>query len=222
MESRAPEYPLAPLFRAVAQVLAEHRLQYNQADEINANHGDHMAEIFDIAARAADEYQSLSIAEAMEQAAFQLTNLEDNGSAQEYARGLTQLAAQLRKYNLETGDLVAYVRSITGGNPPEGESTVPLRKAEIVKALLGGLAAWRQVEDGVPPPENPVDMGFIFDIGAAYMQAKQRGGTPAQVIAAAAAEVSPLADVPHRLESGRQAIEALLEAMQSAPAYPKG
>ena len=57
-------------------------------------------------------------------------------------------------------------------------------------------------------------MGALFEFGMAYWQAKQRGGERAAVLADAAASVSPLSKVPHRYESGKLAIQALLEAMQ--------
>ena len=60
-------------------------------------------------------------------------------------------------------------------------------------------------------------MGALFEFGMAYWQAKQRGGKRAAVLADAAAAVSPLSKVPHRYESGKLAIQTLLEAMQRNP-----
>jgi len=56
-------------------------------------------------------------------------------------------------------------------------------------------------------------MGTLFEFGMAYLQAKQRGGSRVDVLADAATSVSPLSIVPHRYESGKMAIQALLQAI---------
>jgi hypothetical protein len=84
-----------------------------------------------------------------------------------------------------------------------------------LKALVAGLAAWNAVEAGQPVSDRPLDMGYLFDLGIAYAQAKIRNPERIDALADAAASASPLAKVPHRLESGRLAIAALLRAMGS-------
>jgi hypothetical protein len=84
----------------------------------------------------------------------------------------------------------------------------------VLKALVAGLAAWGQAERGETPSDKTLDMGTLFEFGLAYMQAKQRGGDRVEVLAHAAASVSPLQAVPHRYQSGVIAIQALLRAMQ--------
>jgi hypothetical protein len=59
-------------------------------------------------------------------------------------------------------------------------------------------------------------MGALFEFGMAYIQARQRGGSRVEVLADAAASVSPLSKTPHRYASGKLAIQALLEAMQES------
>ena len=81
-------YSLAPLFQAVGEALRQNQPALNQADSINGNHGDHMVEIFEIAARAAQEQQAAGLAEAMAYAASLLEAQSDNGSARMYAHGL--------------------------------------------------------------------------------------------------------------------------------------
>ncbi len=204
---------LAPLFRAVGQALRQSQAALNQADALNGNHGDHMVEIFRIAAMAAQEKQSAGLAEAMSYAASLLEGLSDNGSAVVYARGLRQLAEQLQRHGVSLEDLVGYVRKVLReGKSPAAE---PARAGEVLKALVAGLANWSRVEEGKTPEENPVDMGVLFEFGMAYLEAKLRGGKRAEVLAEAAASVSPLSKTPQRYRSGRLAIRTLLEAMQS-------
>jgi hypothetical protein len=215
--SEKPPLELAPLFAAVEQALTGNREALNQADLMNGNHGDHMIAVFHLAARAAEEKQAAPLAEAMQYAAGLLGEQSDNGSARVYSSGLAQMAFQFRKYDLDLDDFVGYVRQALRENKEEVEPTGETRSKDVLKALLAALAGWKDVEAGKPPADTPLDMGFLFDLGVAYMQAKQRGGTDrARVLADAAASVSPLSSVPHRLQSGKLAIEALLEAMHQA------
>jgi hypothetical protein len=209
-------YSLAPLFQAVGEVLRQSQPALNQADSLNGNHGDHMVEIFQIAAQAAQEKQAAGVAEAMAYAAGLLEALTGNGSAKMYAHGLRQLAEQLRHYDISLDELVAYVQKVLREEKISGQTADPglARSGEVLKALLAGLVSWGQVEEGKTPSSIPLDMGALFEFGMAYWQARQRGGERAAVLADAAASVSPLSKVPQRYESGKLAIQALLQAMQ--------
>ena len=209
-------YSLAPLFQAVGEVLRQSQPALNQADSFNGNHGDHMVEIFQIAAQAAQEKQSASPAEAMAYAADLLEERTGNGSAKMYANGLRHMAEQLRRYDISLDELVAYVQKVLREEKTTGQTAEPglARSGEVLKALLAGLASWGQVEEKQAPSGSALDMGALFGFGMAYWEAKQRGGERAAVLADAAASVSPLSKVPHRYESGKQAIQALLQAMQ--------
>ena len=172
--SEQPPLALAPLFAAVEQALTGNRESLNQADLINGNHGDHMIAVFHLAARAAEEKQAAPLAEAMAYAADLLGEQPDNGSARVYSSGLAQLAFQFRKYDLGLDDFVGYVRQALRDNKEEVERGGETRANEVLKALLAALAGWKQVEAGNPPADSALDMGFLFDLGVAYMQAKQR------------------------------------------------
>jgi len=85
---------------------------------------------------------------------------------------------------------------------------------------MNGLAGWGQIESGQVPSDSPLDMGALFEFGMAYVQARQRGGSRVEVLADAAAAVSPLSQTPHRYASGKLAIQALLTAMQATFSGP--
>jgi hypothetical protein len=209
-------YSLAPLFQAVGEVLRQSQSALNQADSLNGNHGDHMVEIFQIAAHAAQEKQAAGMAEAMAYAAGLLEAQTGNGSAKMYAHGLRQMAEQLRRYNISLDELVVYVQKVLSEEKASGQTAElsVARSGEVLKALLAGLANWGQAEEKQALSGSSLDMGVLFEFGMAYWQAKQRGGKRAEVLADAAASVSPLSKVPHRYESGKLAIRALLQAMQ--------
>jgi len=204
---------LPALFGFVRDRLEAEREALNAADAINGNHGDHMVAVFDTAWQAASSQPGFW--PAMEEAARRLRALPGNGSAQVYAHGLEQLAAQLKAYGLDLDDLVNYIDNLLADEKGEtGSPTGGEKRGEMLKALIKALAAWKAVEQGQPAPERPVDMGYLFDLGVAYMQAKAKGGSRAEVLGETAATVSPLNAAPHRMLSGKLAIAALLNAMR--------
>ena len=212
---------LAPLFQAVGAALRQNQAAFNQADPLNGNHGDHMVEIFELAAHAAQEKSASDMAEAMLYASQLLQQTSQNGSAQMYAHGLEQIARQLRAQGVTLDDLAPAIQKALAEKKeqPEkasSENDAPVRSGKVLKALLAGLAAWGQSESGQPVADQPLDMGVLFEFGMAYLQAKQRGGSRIEVLADAAASASPLNRIPHRYQSGKLAIQALLQALQQA------
>jgi hypothetical protein len=209
---------LAELFSSVARVLEARRAEVNALDEFNLNHGDHMLEIFQVAARAADEKARSPLAEAIEYGADLLRALEQNGSAQVYARGLSLLAAQFRQNQIELDDLIPAVRSYLA-EKQNSEKTASANSGDLLKALLAALAEWKQVEanlatgDGSGKTGKGLDLGYLFGVGMAYMQAKQMGGDSLDILSETVVSSSPLANVPHRQKSGVMAVRALLEGM---------
>ena len=212
---------LVSIFQAVQQVMESHRLDFNQADEHNHNHGDHMVDIFRIASQAAmdnshDDLSADELSTVIGNAASILRQEPGNGSAQVYADGLASLAEQIRKYQIRLPDLVSYTKeALTDGkDKPVLKSTIPSR--DVLKALVAALAGWQHSDRD--NPVRLVDLGYMFDLGISYMQAKQRGGTRPEVLADAAASVSPLSRVAYRYESGKFALGALLKSL-AAQAY---
>src|SRR5690554_4555357 len=134
------------LFQAVAEVLVQNQETLNQADNLNGNHGDHMVQIFRVATLAAQEKQHSGLDEAMDYAALLLGQYEQNGSAREYARGLTLLAEQFRRRGIRLTDLLAFARHTARQAPAEGLADEPQEEpagaGEILKALVNALASW--------------------------------------------------------------------------------
>ena len=216
---------LPHLFQIVVDVLRYQQTALNQIDSYNGNHGDHMVAIFQDAVLAAQESPANDLAEAMMYASRLLHQRRENGSAQVYADGLEQFAKQFRENQVSLDDLVSYVQNILGnekGIAGEGSTRTDgldqekkTRSGSVLKSLLGGLSGWQKAESGESDPDSRLGMGYLFEVGIAYMQAKQRGGTKAEVVADAAVSVCPLNRVPHRSQSGKIAIQALLEAMRA-------
>ena len=216
---------LAPLFQAVEAVLRQKQQQLNQADAENGNHGDHMVAIFESAAQSAWEKQEAGLAEAMAYAAQRLAEI-DNGSARLYALGLEQMAEHFARQEISLDQLVGYIQSILVDEKQDrqaGEES-PLaaitRAGPVLKALVGGMSGWKQRASDKTSALGVLDMNALFDLGIAYFQAKQRGGSRVEILAEAAASASPLSSVPHRYQSGKLAIRALLQAMKDQAVKP--
>ncbi len=215
---------LARVFQAVADVLAQQREGLNQADTVNNNHGDHMLEIFRIATQAVQDLPLAGLPGVLEQAGRLLTQLEDNATAQVYAHGLEQFGRAFHQHQVEFDDLERYLRQVLEEAPTSGTTSGQAASSskaemggEVLKALVAGLAAWGQVENGENPSEKGVDMGYLFELGINYMQAKSRGGTRLEVLSEAAVNASPLSRVPYRAQSGKLAFSALLQAFSVNP-----
>jgi hypothetical protein len=201
------EYPLEPqpdqqqpvdlqaVFNAVGGALEARRVKLNQMDELNHNHGNHMVEIFQLAAQAALEEQGARLPDAIQRAADLLSARAENGSAQVYGRGLSLLAEQFRQGRIELDDLLRLVQEQLdeGKSDQDGEAS---RSGEITKALLSALADWEGTEARM-----------------AYLQAKQKGGDRLDVLSETVVSASPLGAVPYRHASGVIAVRALLETL---------
>ena len=207
---------LQAIFDAVSSALAGHQAELNQMDEVNHDHGDHMVEIFQAAAQAAEEKQAAPMADAMEHAAGLLRQLPQNGSAQVYGRGLNLVAAQFRQRQIELSDLLPVVRKYLREEKESGEED-SAKGDDAAKALLAALAEWEAAEarqvDGSEGKERGLDVGYLFGVGMAYLQAKQKGGDRLDVISETVVSASPLGKVPYRHASGVIAVRALLGAM---------
>lgn len=204
---------LAPAFEKVAAVMRQKRGEFNQADPYNGDHGDHMVEIFELAAAAVRDQADVPLPDAMDNAAKLLVGLTDNGSAQVYASGMAQFSVQFREHNITADDLESYVAGVIGSDPEQQEGAEGATSGDVLKALLAGLAGWSAVAEGKQAPEGKLDTSYLFDLGLAYIKAKSRGGGATAVIADAAILISPLSKVPHRAQSGRLAIQNLLDVI---------
>jgi len=210
----SPRTDLAVLFQAALDCLVEQQQVLNQADEFNHDHGDHMVEIFQAAVEAARQEDQTDLAEAMEKASLALRGLAGNGSASVYARGLEQFARQFRQHNISLDDLLAYGQNLLREeDQPEQAARGSVPPGTVLKALVSGLTSWSQSENG---KAQTLSLGALFELGMAYLQARGRGGSRAEILADAAASASPLGALPHRHQSGKLAIQSLLQAMGQA------
>ncbi|HSQ27480.1 MAG TPA: hypothetical protein VLM80_10195, partial [Anaerolineales bacterium] len=198
----------AHVFEAVRQVVRDNQAYFNSADVINHNHGDHMLAIFDLAVKTLRDLHPGNLAEAMLAAGLAIQKLEGNGSARVYADGLIAFAQKLGQREIGQAELIQFVREKTGDTRLEqtkGDEQLieekgiqDDRSGQVLKALVEGLSAWKQMNSGVSAKGRNLDMGALFELGIIYLQAKQRGGSNIEVLADAAVSASPLNQSAHR------------------------
>lgn len=223
----------AHVFETVRQVVGENLAYFNAVDEINHNHGDHMLEIFDLAVQTLQDLHPDNLADAMPTestlpaqmltAGLAIKTLVGNGSAQVYGDGLIAFAQKLEQREISQAELIQFVRERTGDRRVEQTRDVEQvidekginndRSGQVLKALVEGLSAWKQMDSGMNSKGKNLDMGSLFELGIVYMQAKQRGGSKIKVLADAAVSASPLNQSAHRKLSGKIVIQAMLEAL---------
>jgi hypothetical protein len=78
---------LVKMFSAVEETMGENQTSLNKADEYNQDHGNHMAEIFELVTGAMKNTSSDDISSGLAKASDLLSGKE-SGSAAMYAKGL--------------------------------------------------------------------------------------------------------------------------------------
>jgi len=206
------------VFQAVSLVLAQNQALFNALDETNHNHGDHMVEIFAAALLAAEENPLAELPEQMGLAGRKLQQLNDNGSAPVYADGLICFSHALAHKGISQDELTGYVENMLADDQEMQDKEASTRSGEVLKALVQGLADWNRPAAQRSSSGGRMDLGALFELGMAYLQAKQRGGTRVEILADAAVSASPLNDAPYRYQSGKLVVQAILQTLADMPA----
>jgi hypothetical protein len=175
---------LAALFQAALDCLLEQQQPLNELDTINGNHGAQLVEIFRAAVEAARQDGESDLAVTMENASLALKGLTGNGSARLYAHGLEQFARQFRQHSISLDDLLAYGHNLLREeNDPVQADSGPVPSGTVLKALVAGLSGWSQSESGKTGNAHSLSLGALFELGMAYLQARGRGGSKAEILA---------------------------------------
>jgi hypothetical protein len=217
---------LAQVFNQVNQVVRENQASFNAIDESNPHHGDHLVEIFDLAAQTLREAFQSDLPAAMQTAGLALKTLEANAAAEIYANGLLSFAQKLELYQIGQAELVEFVREksadissdkrISEGDFAGKEAVKDGRSGSILKALVEGLFAWKQACSRERDESKKIKMGTLFELGIIYLQAKQRNGSKLETLADAAVTASPLNASLHHRKSGLIIIQTMLKAFSEA------
>ena len=113
---------LGKLFQTVAGTLAQNKESLNKADTNNHDHGNNMVNTFELITRAMQEKQNESPADRMAYAA-EILRGQKSGSAQLYAKGLSQASQQFQGQQVTADNALTLVGTLLGiGQSPVPES----------------------------------------------------------------------------------------------------
>jgi hypothetical protein len=204
--SRAPVRgtDLSALFGMAAKTLAANRSTLNQADAENQNHGDNMVQAFKMISQAMASQRGAAPSDQLRYASDYLAQNANNGSAHVYAQGLAQAAQQYQGQQAITPDnALLLIQSLLGG----GQQPSSQGSADLLGSLLGGQQV-QQVQQ-----TQGIDLTALLSAGLTFMSAKQQGQDNVQAALTALMSSGPMAQRPHRQQSGQLVANALLQAV---------
>lgn len=195
---------LSSLFSTAAKTLASNRSALNQADFENQNHGDNMVEAFKLISKAMASQRGTSPSDQLRYASDYLSQNANSGSAHVYAQGLAQAANQFQGQQAITPDnALLLIQSLLGG----GQQASPQGGADLLGSLLGGQPT------PTPQQAQGIDLNALLSAGLTFMSAKQQGQDNVQAALTALMSSGPMAQRPHREQSGQLVANALLQAI---------
>lgn len=202
--SRAPARgtDLSTLFNVASKTLAANRATLNQADAENQNHGDNMVQAFKMISQALASQRGAAPSDQLRYASEYLSQNANSGSAHVYAQGLAQAAQQFQGQQAITPDnAMLLLQSLLGG----GQQTSSQGGADLLGSLLGGQQ--------VPQQAQGIDLAALVSAGLTFMSARQQGQDNVQAALTALMSAGPMAQRPHRQQSGQLVGNALLQAI---------
>jgi hypothetical protein len=192
------------VFNTAAKTLAANRSTLNAADAENHNHGDNMARAFKMISQAMATQRGAPPSDQLRYASDYLAQHADNGSAHVYSQGLAQAARQYQGQQAITPDnALLLIQSLLGG----GQQAPAQGSADLLGSLLGGQQA-QQVQQS-----QGIDLAAVLSAGLTFMSAKQQGQDNVQAALTALMSSGPMAQRPHRQQSGQLMANALLQAI---------
>jgi len=215
MPAKPHSIDLAKLFGTVASTLATNKEQLNQADTYNHDHGDNMVEIFEVITQAMKDKKGGNPADQLAYAS-QILRQRQSGSAQMYAKGLSQASKEFKNQPVTTGNAMTLIQSLLGASQAPAQPQGGMGAgADLLGSLLGGMTGTQTAPQG-QQNDPGIDMGDILNAGMAYMNTKQRGGSDTEAIINALVQGSAVgSSSPHRSESGALVVNTLLQTINA-------
>ena len=193
---------LSALFNVAAKTLAANKSSLNLADAENQNHGDNMVQAFKMISQAMATQRGAPPSDQLRYAGEYLAQNANSGSAHVYAQGLVQAAQQFQGQQAVTPDnALTLIQSLLSG----GQQASQQGSADVLGSLLGG-------QQPAPQPHG-IDLAALLSAGMTFMSAKQQGQDNVQAALTALMSTGPMAQSPHRQQSGQMVGNALLQAI---------
>lgn len=193
---------LSAMFNVAAKTLAANRSALNQADIENQNHGDNMVQAFKMISQAMASQRGAPPSQQLRYAGEYLGQNANSGSAQVYAQGLTQAARQFEgQQAISPDNALMLIQALLGG----GQQASSQSGADLLGSLLGSQPSPQQMQG--------IDLNALLSAGLTFMSAKQQGQDNVQAALTALMSSGPMAQRPHREQSGQLVANALLQAV---------
>jgi hypothetical protein len=233
MAGKTNQINLASLFRNVASSLSEQKETLNKADTYNHDHGDNMVEIFTVISQAMQAKRTASPADQLEYAS-QLLRQKQSGSAQVYARGLSQASQQFQGTKKVTPDnAMTLIQALMGGGQAATTQSTPGMGNLLGSLLSGGDVPAQQNQgnmgdllgmllggSGTPQSTGQnqqsgggIDVGDLLNAGMTFMNTKAQGGNNMEALVKALVSNSAMSNSDHRSQSGALVANTLLQAI---------
>jgi len=233
MAGKTNQINLASLFRNVASSLSEQKETLNKADTYNHDHGDNMVEIFTVISQAMQAKRNASPADQLEYAS-QLLRQKQSGSAQVYARGLSQASQQFQGTKKVTPDnAMTLIQALMGGGQAATTQSTPGMGNLLGSLLSGGDVPAQQNQgnmgdllgmflggSGTPQSTGQnqqsgggIDVGDLLNAGMTFMNTKAQGGNNMEALVKALVSNSAMRNSDHRSQSGALVANTLLKAI---------
>lgn len=199
---------MSALFTAAAQALSANQATLNQADTENQNHGDNMVQVFNMISQVMAQQKGGSPSQQLNSASQYLSQHGKSGSAQVYSQGLAQAAQQFQGQAEVTPDnAMMLIQSLLGGAQPNQQPQPGDQVGDLLGTLLGG----QPPSQGANQQGEGIDIGDVLNAGLNFMSAKQQGQDNLQAALSALMAAGPMAQKPHRQQSGQIVANALLQ-----------
>jgi len=230
MSKQPSNIDLASLFQTVTGTLTKNRENLNEADTSNHDHGDNMVDTFEVITQAMKEKQGADPADQLAYAA-EILRQRKSGSAQLYAKGLSQASQEFQGQQVTSGNAMTLIQTLLGGGQASGQQQQSGGVDDILGSLLGGTNQQEQQSGGVgnilgsllggTNQQEPIqqssqglDIGTLLNAGMTFMNTKSRGGSNIEAIVNAIVSSSAMGG-SYRSQSGSLVANALMQAVQS-------
>ena len=216
---------LITLFNQVSKTMKKSKAALNEADSYNHDHGDHMAEIFEVISQAMKEKKNADPADQLEYAAQILRGKTKSGSGAIYAEGLRSAAKEIAGKELNPGLIMAMLQTIMNGG--KGAPTQAQSGGGLLGSLLGGLAGAQQQDNGLDlgdlmgaltggsssDAQGGLDMGDLLGAGMKILNATKGNESSLESLAGALLSGTTMGETDYRKQSGQLVTSTMLKAL---------
>ncbi len=201
---------LLSIFNQVSNTLKTNQNALNQADEYNHDHGDNMVQIFEVITAAMKTKKNADPADQLEYAAQLLRQKSSSGSAQTYAKGLTQASKQISGKSIDMNTILPLLQTLLSGGETKTTAKSSDGLSDILGPLLGGSTSSSQSTSS-----EGLDLSDLLGAGLSYMQSKQAGSSDMEALSKALLGGSQYSSNPYRSQSGELVANTVLQALTS-------